>query len=133
VVAPGPRRMTMPDDASRTPPSIQTVDPSTGQPGKAYAGHSVEEAKAIVAETRKAGEDGRHTDFATRSKLMGRPAAVLREREAELCELMTAEMGKTLTEGKAEIEKCAHTCEVMAEEDESYLRSIPVPMDVGHP
>jgi succinate-semialdehyde dehydrogenase/glutarate-semialdehyde dehydrogenase len=120
----------MPDDASRTSarPTIQTVDPATGQPGKAYAGHTVEDAKAIVGQTRKAWESWRHSDFATRSKLMHRAADVLRKREAEFCDLMTAEMGKTLTEGKAEIEKCAHTCDVLADEAEGYLRSIPVEM-----
>jgi succinate-semialdehyde dehydrogenase/glutarate-semialdehyde dehydrogenase len=123
--------MTMPDDASKTPTSIQTVDPATGQPGKAYAGHSVDEAKAIVAQTRKAWEDWRRSDFALRSRLMHRAAEVLRKRQIELCELMTAEMGKTLTEGKAEVEKCAHTCEVMADEAEGYLKSIPV--DMGGP
>ncbi|MEI9889619.1 MAG: hypothetical protein WDN45_02365 [Caulobacteraceae bacterium] len=49
----------MPDDASRTPPAIQTFDPATGQPGKTYRGHTVEEAKAIVADVRKAWEGWR--------------------------------------------------------------------------
>ncbi|HEY4029175.1 MAG TPA: NAD-dependent succinate-semialdehyde dehydrogenase [Caulobacteraceae bacterium] len=121
----------MADDASRSPATIQTVDPATGQPGKAYAGHSVEQARAIVADTRKAWEGWRRSDFATRKALMVKAAQALRRREGELCELMTAEMGKTLTEGRAEVEKCAHTCEVLAEEAEGYLKPIPVAMDGG--
>ena len=121
----------MPDDASRSPRTFQTVDPSTGQPGKAYPGHSVEEAKAIVAQAHKAWESWRRTDFATRKTLMWQAAQVLRGRSDHLCELMTAEMGKTLTEGRAEVEKCAHTCEVIAEEAESYLKALPVAMDAG--
>lgn len=119
----------MPDDAPRTPPAIQTVDPATGQPGKAYTAHTPEQAKAIVADVRTAWERWRRSEFALRSTLMHKAAEVLRRREGELCELMTAEMGKTLTEGKAEVEKCAHTCDVLADQAEGYLRSIPVEMD----
>jgi succinate-semialdehyde dehydrogenase/glutarate-semialdehyde dehydrogenase len=123
--------MTMPDDASKTPDRkiFQTVDPANGQAGKSYPGHSVEEAKAIVAQTRTAWEGWRRSDFALRSKLMHAAADGLRRREAELCALMTAEMGKTLTEGKAEVEKCAHACDVLADEAEGYLAPIPVDMD----
>jgi succinate-semialdehyde dehydrogenase/glutarate-semialdehyde dehydrogenase len=121
----------MADDVSRAPGTFQTVDPATGQPGKAYPGHSVEEAKVIVAEARKAWEGWRRTDFATRKALMWQAAQVLRGRIDHLAELMTAEMGKTLTEGRAEVEKCAHTCEVLAEEAESYLKAIPAAMEAG--
>jgi succinate-semialdehyde dehydrogenase/glutarate-semialdehyde dehydrogenase len=121
----------MADEVSRAPQTFQTVDPSTGQPGKAYPGHSVEEAKAIVGQARKAWEDWRRTDFATRKALMWQAAQVLRGRIDHLCELMTAEMGKTVAEGRAEVEKCAHTCEVLAEEAESYLQPMPVAMDAG--
>ena len=121
----------MPDDASRSPRTFQTVDPATAQPGKAYPGHTVEEAKAIVRQAHEAWQSWRRTDFATRKALMWQAAQVLRGRSDHLCELMTAEMGKTLTEGRAEVEKCAHTCEVMAEEAESYLAPLPVAMDTG--
>ena len=121
----------MPDDVSRAPQTFQTVDPSTGQAGKAYPGHSVEEAKAIVGQARTAWESWRRTDFATRKALMWQAAQVMRGRIDHLAELMTAEMGKTVTEGRAEVEKCAMTCEVLAEEAESYLNAIPVTMDAG--
>jgi succinate-semialdehyde dehydrogenase/glutarate-semialdehyde dehydrogenase len=121
----------MADDASRSSGIIQTVDPSTGRPGKAYPGHSIDEAKAIVGQTRKAWLDWRRSDFATRKALMWQAAQVLRGRIDHLCDLMTAEMGKTLTEGRAEVEKCAMTCEVLAEQAESYLQSIPVDMGDG--
>ena len=58
-------------------------------------------------------------------------AAVLRRRKAEFAELMTAEMGKTRTEGLAEIEKCAFNCEFFADHAESFLAREPV--DLGGP
>jgi succinate-semialdehyde dehydrogenase/glutarate-semialdehyde dehydrogenase len=110
---------------------LQTVDPSTGRPGRVYEGHTVEEARAIARRARDAWTGWRRTGFAERTRLMHAAAAVLRRRSDELCELMTAEMGKTLTEGRAEIEKCAVACEWFAERAEGYLARRPV--DVGGP
>jgi succinate-semialdehyde dehydrogenase/glutarate-semialdehyde dehydrogenase len=121
----------MADDVSRAAarPSFQTIDPSSNQPGRLYDGHTVEEAKAIAAAAHAAFLGWRRTAFAERSRLMHAAAAVLRRRADEFCELMTAEMGKTLTEGRAEIEKCAHACDLLADQAEGYLASIPVDMD----
>ena len=124
----------MPDDASKTRerPSFPTVDPATGKPGPVYEGHTVAEAKAIVSDAKFAWDGWKRTDFDLRSELMHEAARVLRRRTDELAALMTAEMGKTLTEGRAEVEKCAHTCDVLADEAEDYLKSIPVEMEGAH-
>jgi succinate-semialdehyde dehydrogenase/glutarate-semialdehyde dehydrogenase len=123
----------MADDLSQKPdrPSFQTVDPSGNQPGRRYDGHTVDEARAIAAAAHGAHLSWKHTPFAERSRLMRQAAAVLRRRSDEFSELMTAEMGKTLAEGRAEVEKCAHTCEVMADEAPGYLA--PIPVDMGGP
>ena len=123
----------MADDASPKfdKPRFEAVDPATDLPGRAYDGHTVEEARAIVAAAHGAQQAWRKTGFAERSRLMKQAAAVMRRRTDELCALMTAEMGKTLTEGQAEVEKCAHTCEVLADEAEGYLA--PLPVDMGGP
>ena len=123
----------MADDASKTSakPQFQTVDPATGGAGRAYPGHTMEEAGAIVAQARQAQYAWRGTSFAERSRLMKAAAAVMRARIDDLCALMTAEMGKTLTEGRAEIEKCAFTCEFVADHAETYLA--PIPVDMGGP
>jgi succinate-semialdehyde dehydrogenase/glutarate-semialdehyde dehydrogenase len=58
-------------------------------------------------------------------------ATRLRERQDELAELMTAEMGKPSKEGRAEIEKCAFNCDFFAEKAEAFLAREPV--DLGGP
>jgi succinate-semialdehyde dehydrogenase/glutarate-semialdehyde dehydrogenase len=110
-------------------PTFQTVDPATGAPGPAYDGHTLAEAKDIVAAVKEAQDAWKRTDFDLRAQLMREAARVLRRRSDELCALMTAEMGKTLTEGRAEIEKCAMTCDLLAHEAPGYLASEPVEMD----
>jgi succinate-semialdehyde dehydrogenase / glutarate-semialdehyde dehydrogenase len=112
-------------------PRFTTTDPATGQPGRAYEGHTRDEALAIARETRRAFEDWRRTSFPERAGLVRQAAAVLRRRQGEFADLMTAEMGKTLKEGRAEIEKCAFNCEHYAENAERYLAREPV--DLGGP
>ncbi len=106
--------------------SFQTVDPSTGKSGKAYDGHTVDEALDIARSVKVAQAGWRRTSFADRSRLMKAAAAVLRRRSSELAELMCAEMGKTLSDGKAEIEKCAFNCDHYADHAEGYLARRPV-------
>jgi succinate-semialdehyde dehydrogenase/glutarate-semialdehyde dehydrogenase len=110
-------------------PSFQTVDPSTGQPGRLYQGHTGEEALAIAGEAHQAFLGWRRTAFKERARLMHEAAAVLRRRQDELASLMTDEMGKPVTQGLAEVEKCAVACEYYAEHTERYLTREPVDMD----
>ncbi len=113
------------------PPTFQAVDPATGQPGRRYPGHSAEDALKIARRSRAAFDGWRRTDIAERARLMREAANVLRRREAEFAALMTDEMGKTLTEGRAEIEKCAASCDYFAEHAVMLLADRPV--DMGGP
>jgi succinate-semialdehyde dehydrogenase / glutarate-semialdehyde dehydrogenase len=108
--------------------NLQVVNPATGQPGRSYHGHTVEEAIAIGAKTRAAFESWRRTGFAERAGPMKAAAGVLRRRAAEFAQLMTDEMGKTRSEGLAEIEKCAANCEFFADHAERFLAREPVDM-----
>jgi succinate-semialdehyde dehydrogenase/glutarate-semialdehyde dehydrogenase len=112
-------------------PSLQTVDPATGQPGRRYEGHTVEEALAIAAKARTAFEAWRGTGFAERARLMKAAGAALRRRRDEFADLMAAEMGKTRADGLGEIDKCANACDFFAEHAEGFLARQPV--DMGGP
>ena len=83
---------------------FQAVDPSTGEPGRVYEGHDRKQALAITQASRAAFDTWRGTDFETRARLMRQAGAVLRRRADTFAALMTDEMGKTLTEGRAEVE-----------------------------
>ena len=112
-------------------PTFQVVDPSSGAPGRIYEGHTGGEALEIARASRRAFEGWRRTSFAERAGLMRNAAAVLRARSDEFAALMTDEMGKTLTEGRAEIEKCASHCDFYAAHAEGFLAETLV--DVGGP
>ncbi|MEA3460975.1 MAG: NAD-dependent succinate-semialdehyde dehydrogenase [Bacteroidota bacterium] len=63
----------------------------------------------------------RHSSFEERAVLMNRVAAVLRERSQEFAEVITREMGKPLTEARAEVKKCAWVCEYYATHAARFL------------
>lgn len=111
--------------------TIETVNPATGEPGRTYTEHSLEEAKSIAAAARNAFESWRRTSFAERSAIIRRTAETLRRRKDEFAALMTEEMGKTFDDGRAEIEKCAFQCDWFAENAEAYLADERVDVDGG--
>ncbi|HEX2541631.1 MAG TPA: NAD-dependent succinate-semialdehyde dehydrogenase [Caldimonas sp.] len=104
-----------------TPPAFATVDPATLLPGKSYPGHSAQQAAETVARSAEAQRAWRRTGFDERARLMRAAAAVLRKRRDEFAALMTGEMGKVVTDGRAEIDKCASACEHFAEHAPRYL------------
>jgi succinate-semialdehyde dehydrogenase / glutarate-semialdehyde dehydrogenase len=108
---------------------IQTMNPATEEPGRSYQAHSLDDARSAAAAARAAFLDWRRTSFAERAERLRRAAAILRERKDEFAALMTEEMGKTVSDGRAEIEKCASHCDWFAEHAEDYLARQPV--DVG--
>jgi succinate-semialdehyde dehydrogenase/glutarate-semialdehyde dehydrogenase len=109
--------------------SIQTINPATGEPGRTYQAHSMDDARSAAAGAHDAFLAWRRTSFAERSERLRRAATILREREDAFAALMTEEMGKPLAEGRAEIEKCAFHCDWFAEHAEGYLARQPV--DIG--
>jgi succinate-semialdehyde dehydrogenase/glutarate-semialdehyde dehydrogenase len=108
---------------------IQTVNPATGQPGRSYDSHTVEDAEAAAVAAHKAFLEWRRTSFAERSAVIHKAASVLRDRKDEFARLMTEEMGKTIDDGRAEVEKCATHCDWFADHAEEYLAREPVDFD----
>jgi succinate-semialdehyde dehydrogenase/glutarate-semialdehyde dehydrogenase len=112
--------------------TIQTYNPASGEKGKAYPAHTPEEAHAIAADCAKAQKVWRRTPFAERSRLMHRAAQVMRASKSRYAALMTAEMGKPITDGLAEVEKCAWTADYFADRAEGFLKRRPIDLSEGH-
>jgi len=121
----------MADGPDRAGNNIETVNPATEGPGKSYQAHSLADAQAAAQSAHAAQRDWRRTSFAERSAVMHKAAALLRERADDYARLMTEEMGKTLTEGRAEVEKCAFHCDWFADHAEGYVADEPVDLGNG--
>jgi succinate-semialdehyde dehydrogenase/glutarate-semialdehyde dehydrogenase len=123
------------DQAELTRPkssrTIHTINPATGEQGRSYSETSLGQARDAALAARQAFLNWRRTRFADRREIIREAAGILRRRKDEFARLMTDEMGKTLTEGRAEVEKCAAHCDWFAEHAEAYLANEPVDMGGG--
>lgn len=74
-----------------------------------------------LAAVNAAFESLRRMSFAGRAACLERAAAILETQQDEFAKLMAQEMGKPVTQGKAEVVKCAAVCRYYAEQGEAML------------
>jgi succinate-semialdehyde dehydrogenase/glutarate-semialdehyde dehydrogenase len=101
--------------------AIESVNPATGERLRSYAAMGADELLAAVAASAAAQRAWARVDFAERARPLRAAAAVLREEAAALSRLAALEMGKPLAQGRAEVEKCASTCEYYADHAARFL------------
>ena len=70
--------------------------------------------------------DWKKTSYAHRSALMLKVAAIIRQNKEEYARTITLEMGKLLSEARAEVEKSATACEFFAQHAEQFLDDQPI-------
>lgn len=108
---------------------VVTVNPATGEKLAEYPRQDAAQVAAALARAVEAGRDWSRRPVAARTALLPALAARLRARAAELARLMSLEMGKPVTEARAEVEKCARLCEVYAERSAEWLADTPMAAD----
>ena len=75
---------------------VTTTNPATGDRGRSYTAHDLDQARAAARAALEAQRAWRKTSFAERSAIIRKAGALLRERADRYAALMTEEMGKTL-------------------------------------
>lgn len=106
---------------------FHTVSPASGEVLKSYPHMSWPEAETQINRAAKDFEVWRQRTFFERGMVLRKLAESLRKQKSDLAQTMNLEMGKLIIEGKAEVEKCAVTCEYYAEHAETMLRNQVVP------
>jgi succinate-semialdehyde dehydrogenase/glutarate-semialdehyde dehydrogenase len=101
--------------------SFVIINPATGKEVATYTGHTDSEVESILADVGIAQKQWQSSSFAERSKHFRAIAAQLRNEANEIATRMALEMGKPVTQGLAEVEKCAGNCDFYAEHAESFL------------
>ena len=101
--------------------SIQTVNPTTGEVLETFEVYSHKQIDEALDEARQTFLQWRTTPFAERAKYLHSVANHLRDRKTELARIAVLEMGKSITEAEAEVEKCAWSCDFFAEHAERFL------------
>ena len=102
--------------------SIQTINPTTGEVLETFEPYSEQQVNQALDQARQAFLHWRTISFAERGKYLHSVASHLRDRKTELARIAVLEMGKSITEAEAEVEKCAWNCDFFAENAESFLR-----------
>jgi acyl-CoA reductase-like NAD-dependent aldehyde dehydrogenase len=93
---------------------LDVINPATGEAFARAPSAGRAELDRAVAAARRAAADWRERSFDERRAAIGRMAQVLRDREAELAELLTLEQGKPLAQSRAEVTRAATQAEGMA-------------------
>ncbi len=111
--------------------TIEAINPATGETIKTYRENTPAEIRDITKGADEAFHSWRRTGFAERSALMKKAARVLRDNREEYAILATREMGKPITESRAEVEKCAWVCDYYAAHAEAFLQPEVVETDAS--
>ncbi len=108
---------------------FKTINPATGETIKTWPTMASEEVWEIARLTGSAYRKWRLLTVAERAPHFEQLAAVLRDNLEDWAVLITTEMGKPITEARAEIEKCAWMTEVYAANAAAWLADEKVEVD----
>jgi succinate-semialdehyde dehydrogenase / glutarate-semialdehyde dehydrogenase len=113
--------------------AIASINPASGQVLKKFPSLSDPEVLAKIDLGARAFQAQRFLDFAQRCQWLQQMAALLRDpqRSQRLAQLATIEMGKPISQGLAEIEKCALVCEYYAKHGAELLADEMVDTDAS--
>lgn len=100
---------------------IQTINPATEKVIKTYSTLTQSDAFQCVENAHEAYQSWRETPWEIKKASLLRLATLARAKRDDFARLMAEEMGKPLSAGLTEIEKCAWVCEHYATYGEGYL------------
>lgn len=97
-------------------------NPYTEEVWKEYHPTEPESIGNLLRELHHAHHEWREASFRDRSSAIRKVAEALRQNLEDYAQTITREMGKPITQSRAEIEKCAWACDYYAEHAEAMLR-----------
>ncbi len=109
--------------------TLKSINPFTNEIIEQIEPISIKETESRITHAEMAFGEWKRTSFEYRKTLMLRVAELLKESAGVFAGTITEEMGKTLKEAKAEIEKCAWVCEYYANDAEILLHREAVAVD----
>ena len=108
-----------------------TINPANGTSIQTWQSLSASDLNDTIDQVSASGLAWRDTPFAERTLRFKRLAELIRSRTDELSSLITLEMGKPITQSRAECEKCVWLCEYFADHAEAFLADQMMELD-GH-
>jgi succinate-semialdehyde dehydrogenase/glutarate-semialdehyde dehydrogenase len=101
---------------------FQSINPYTGKVVGQYQAQPKSEISFMLEKAADAFTSWRKVPLDTRASLMVNAGTILRENVDEYAQMITLEMGKPISESRAEVNKCAWVCEYYAENAKEFLK-----------
>ncbi len=108
---------------------FQSVNPATEEVVAEYPAMTDGELARAVDRAQAAFSINSRQPISWRAERMLNLAQLLRQEQDTLATLVSTEMGKPSLEARAEVEKCAISCQYFAHQAEAFLRDQPSPSD----
>ena len=108
-----------------------SLNPATNQMIQTYPSWGAQRLEQALEQAHSAQQIWAQTPLAQRAEVLRKVAIHLYAQRDQYATLMTLEMGKSLREARAEVEKCAAVCDYYAQHGEDFLRAEPVESDAG--
>jgi succinate-semialdehyde dehydrogenase/glutarate-semialdehyde dehydrogenase len=109
--------------------AIESINPATGETLRTFEPLGEEALRAKIALAGKAFRDYFEVPLDHRALCMRKLAGILDDEREELAQLLTREVGKTITSSRAEVAKCAAACRYYAENAARILTEEPIPTE----
>ncbi len=111
---------------------LQSVNPFSGAVIAEYSADSDEAVQSKLERSSKALEVWKTTSLEQRADLLRNVAGMLRSEKEKYAWRMSEEMGKPIAQARAEVEKCAWTCDYFAEHGAEILRTQSVATEAAY-
>ena len=108
---------------------LKSINPYTGKTIREFEPFTDLKIDKCILDSVDAFEDWKSTSFETRKKKMLAVSELLKSNATLYGKIISEEMGKPISESKAEVEKCAWVCEYYANEAEIFLHREAVAAD----
>lgn len=109
--------------------TIKSINPANETVIEEFPDWDMVEINPVIDAANTAYESWQLLDFSQRAEFFFSMAKRLKERKTQYARLMANEMGKPVSQGEMEIEKCAWVCEHYAEQSANYLADRPITTD----
>jgi succinate-semialdehyde dehydrogenase/glutarate-semialdehyde dehydrogenase len=110
---------------------FHTYNPYTKSKLNSYPGFSTEKLEHTIQHAHETFLKFRHKKPSSRSEKMKRIARLLEKNKQQYAEMITNEMGKSITQSISEIEKCAWVCNYYAENAPDFLKAENIETDAS--
>jgi succinate-semialdehyde dehydrogenase / glutarate-semialdehyde dehydrogenase len=103
--------------------TFNSTNPATGKMIAEYPLDTDQQVERKLQAAATAFDEWRYQTFEHRAELLLSAGKLFQSRKESLAALLTAEMGKPITQAEGEIDKCADACKFFANQSESMLQA----------